>query len=161
MGMTGGYLRVQADQLQDLIASPDLLQELLMPEIMGGGNGLDVYKSWHGIHYVLTGSSWEGKPPLKNVVLGGTEIGEDVGYGPARYLTPAEVREVAEALKPIDDAEFARRFNADEMAEDEIYAFDPDAAEDELDGLLDTYRELRQYYLDAASNKDGMLLYMV
>jgi len=29
------------------------------------GTRCDLEKSWHGIHYLLTGSAWEGDPPLR------------------------------------------------------------------------------------------------
>jgi hypothetical protein len=37
---------------------------------------LDVDKAWHGIHYLLTGTAWEGDPPLDFIVKGGSQVGD-------------------------------------------------------------------------------------
>src|SRR5438270_9992408 len=42
----------------------------------------DVDKAWHGIHFLLTDSDWEGEGPLAFILHGGREINEDLGYGP-------------------------------------------------------------------------------
>jgi Domain of unknown function (DUF1877) len=160
MSMTGGYLQVTGEQLQAMIDDPDSLDELLEPAIMGG-KGLNVDKAWQGIHFVLTGDAWSGEPPLSNVVLGGTEIGEDLGYGPVRYLTPEEVAEVATALAPIDADEFANRYDPDELAGNDIYAFDYDHPDDELEYFKDAYVELRGYFQDASAKGNAMLVFLV
>jgi len=54
----------------------------------------------HGIHFLLTGTAWEGDFPLAFIVRGGREVG-DVGYGPARIFTSDEVQAIANALRPI------------------------------------------------------------
>lgn len=44
-------------------------------------------KAWHGIHYLLTGTAWEGDPPLNFLVTGGREVGtEEIGIGPDEGL---------------------------------------------------------------------------
>ena len=43
---------------------------------------IDLDKSWHGIHFLLTGAAWEGERPLNFLILGGEEVGDiDVGHG--------------------------------------------------------------------------------
>src|SRR5260370_26788417 len=63
---------------------------------------LDLHKSWHCLHFMLSGKV-EGSDgtALGDAILGGEEIGgeeADTGYGPPRALTPAEVRNVAAAV---------------------------------------------------------------
>src|SRR5258708_20564425 len=60
--------------------------------------GLSLEKSWHGIHYLLTGVAEGGRPPLSWTVLGDKEIpdtGKLMGYGPAHILTPPQVNSVS------------------------------------------------------------------
>ena len=161
MGMTVGYLQLTPEQLELHVDDPDSLPEVLMSAIMEGDKGINIDKAWHGIHFILTGSAWEGDPPLANAVLGGSEIGEDMGYGPARYLTAEEVKEVAGALQPIDAKEFSNRYDPDEMASNDIYAFNADDADDELEYFRYGYLDLRGYFLDAAEKGNAMLVYMV
>lgn len=121
----------------------------------------DVDKAWHAIHYTLNGKAWEGEPPLGWTVVGGTEIGEDVGYGPARYLTTDQVKAVAEALSTIDAEEFSTRFDPKALGVAEIY---PEIwGRDDSEGLefvLNYYNELRTFYLAAAERGDAALLYI-
>lgn len=64
---------------------------------------LDLGKSWHALHYPLTGTAWEiGDAAASTAILGGDEVGEDSGYGPARVLGPESVRAIAADLDAID-----------------------------------------------------------
>lgn len=114
------------------------------PLVLAEGEGeiLDLDKSWHGIHYLLTGTAWEGDPPLNFLVTGGREVGDDeVGQGPARTYTAAETREIAGALAALSDAELRTRFAPDAMMRLEIYPeiWDRDPAEDDTLGYLMEY----------------------
>lgn len=52
-------------------------------------------KAWHGIHFLLTGSTWEGEKPLNFLISGGETIGEiEVGYGPARSIKSVDVKKI-------------------------------------------------------------------
>lgn len=119
---------------------------------------LCIEKTWSGIHFLLNGTADGGKPPLFNVVLGGEETGEDFGYGPARYLTPDQVKEVAAALEPITKKALRARFDARAMAREGIYTWNEDEGDDQVDDYLDRYAELRAYFVDAARKGNGMLI---
>lgn len=63
----------------------------------------------HRLERLLT-TRWSGA--LFGAVLGGTELtDEDLVYGPARYLPPAEVRGTAQGLKPISFGELWSRLD--------------------------------------------------
>ena len=55
-------------------------------------------KTWHAIHFLLTGTTLPSQPPLINVVMGGTPLGDaenpDFDFNAACFLTPSEVKEV-------------------------------------------------------------------
>lgn len=79
-------------------------------------------KSWNAIHYLLTGSAHEGTFPAGFILAGGTPVGEeDVGYGPARLFTPAEVREIESALSKINREVAQRRFDGVAMDAADVY----------------------------------------
>ncbi len=119
---------------------------------------LSLEKSWHVLHYLLTGEPQEAPPPLGNAILGGTEIGGDLGYGPARFLAPQQVREVASALAPISKPDLAKRFDLDAMIKARIY---PCRDYDELEMAQHHFEHLSRYYADAAKNGNAMLLYII
>ena len=160
MSMIGNFLQVTPAQLHALIDDPSAVMALIYPEGEEGTKSIDIDKAWHGIHFMLTGDIWGGVAPLCNVVLGGTEIGEDVGYGPAHYIGVDEVRAVAAALRDLPREELAKRFDAAAMSKNGIYPEIWDEGEDALDYLLHWYESLRAYYLDAASKGNAMLKYL-
>jgi hypothetical protein len=126
------------------------------------GEVLDLDKAWHGIHYLLTGTAWEGDPPLNFLVTGGREVGiEEVGIGPARTLTSAETRDVADALARITDEELRARFAPSEMMRLEIYPeiWDRDPATDDTLGYLMEYvGQLRSTLANVIGRGHGMLV---
>src|SRR5262245_17894050 len=94
MSMIGNFLAISKEQLVSLIAIPESIDSFVFPQDDYGihEDVLDIGKAWHGIHFLLTGSTWHGDPPLSWVVMGGVPIGPDIfGYGPVRYLLPEQV----------------------------------------------------------------------
>jgi hypothetical protein len=84
-----------------------------------------------------------------------------VGYGPARYLTPDEVRAAADALNDITPDVLQSRYVASELAKNEIYPEiwdDPD--DNAVEYLASYYQTLRDHYIDAAAKKSAMLKYL-
>ena len=86
--------------------------------------------------------------------MGGTPIGEEVGYGPARYLRPAEVSNVAEALNSISDEELQQR---DLTLLEELYGH---FSQEELPLLLEVFKDLVKFYQEAADRGNAILIYM-
>jgi Domain of unknown function (DUF1877) len=126
-------------------------------------NELYVDKAWAGIHYLLTGTAWEGDPPL-NFILGGTEIGNvDVGYGPARALTSDEIRNLAPALDALPPDALRDRFDPARMMELRVYPeiWDRDPEEDDTLGYLITnYTDLRNFVRRTADGGFGLIVYI-
>jgi hypothetical protein len=124
----------------------------------------DLDKAWHGIHYMLTQTAWEGEAPLNFLVSGGTPVGDvDVGYGPARAFSAAEVRAICVALRPIDDAFLRERFNPAEMMGLEIYPqiWDRDPADDDTFGYCAEYFGSLKAFIETASERNmGLIMYV-
>ena len=119
-----GDLDALQKQQEALVSENQEVLDEVQSDLMGlskDGLQLSLYKDWHLIHYLLTGKSWETvDSPLGQAIMGGIEIPDVqnvMGYGPARYLTPSIVGEVASSLVnfPI---------------EERVESFDPRAAED-------------------------------
>ena len=124
----------------------------------------DLDKAWHGIHYLLTKSAWEGEPPLNFLVLGGSPIGDiDVGYGPARAITSAGVQEIHAALSMISEDDLRSRFDPAEMTRLDVYPdiWDRDTAEDDTFGYCAEYfGTLKDFVASAADRNLGLLIYL-
>ncbi|MGA2812302.1 MAG: YfbM family protein [Candidatus Acidiferrum sp.] len=123
----------------------------------GSEEGLALEKSWHSLHYLLTGTAWETDTILGKVILGGTEIGPDMGYGPARYLEPNEVKKVARALKTVSKKDLMSRFNLEAMKAAKVYAC---RDEGELQLAQMYFTQVYNYYEGTAARGDAMLLYL-
>lgn len=125
---------------------------------------IDLDKAWHGIHFLLTQTAWEGDPPLNFLLQGGTQIGDvDVGLGPARALRSADIAAVNEALKPIDEAFLRSKFDPTRMMKLQIYPeiWDRDPEDDDTLGYcLDNFKELKHFVSEAAARRSGLLIYM-
>ena len=112
---------------------------------------ISIEKAWHGVHYLLCGKPVTGSDLASQVIMGGTEIGDDLGYGPARYFKPDQVAAIARELsRPNLEAEMEARFDADQMMQLGIYPVQFDDPDDR-EWLMDEFRRLQQFYLDASA----------
>jgi len=122
---------------------------------------LDLHKSWHVLHYLFTGEADGGTPPA-DALLGGRELGPDMGYGPPRLHEPAATAAFARFLAPLTVAELQRRIDIGRMSAAGVYCCDgeDDSAED-LEGDVAHYFPLLQNFVaEAARNSNGLLMWL-
>ena len=120
---------------------------------------LDLHKSWHCLHFMFTGKV-EGSDgtALGDAVLGGQEIGgdeADMGYGPPRALSPAQVGRVAAALADFPIDKKTQEFDAAAADQAGIYVAQHEARE-----LAEYFGQLRSFYEDAARKGNAVLLWI-
>lgn len=145
---------------------PGLLQRLLGRKapvrsdpanfVLADGEALDVDldKAWHGLHYMLTRTAWDGNPPLNFIVQGGRDIDE---Y--SRAFSAADVTAIDAALGLINTALLASRFDADEMDRLDIYPGIWANPENEaLDYCLEHFILLKDFIHQAAHRLLGMVV---
>ena len=120
------------------------------------GHSISIDKAWHGLHYLLCGAPEPVAGPLGQAVFGGTDIGEDQGYGPARYFTPTQVAEIAGVLQsPGVEPQLHARFDAEAMTQLGIY---PGVwATDDRDWLIEAFRTVRDFYIAASQAKQAVV----
>jgi len=120
------------------------------------GHSVSLDKAWHALHYLLCGKIEPASGPLGQAVFGGSEIGENRGYGPARYFAPAQVAEIAGALQsPGLEQELHARFDAEAMTRLGIY---PGVWEtDDQDWLIDAFRTLCDFYAAASEAEQAVV----
>lgn len=154
MGMYCQLRAVTPDDIrQGLQPLVDLLDRPSSPTV-------SLEKAWHGLHYLLTGTAWEGEAPLNFIVLGGEPIGEDdFGMGPARLLAPEQVQELDAALWPVTDEQLWGRFDKDRLHAEEIYPGIWDEPEADLrEEYLMYFHELKTFVRQAAGNGCGLVI---
>jgi hypothetical protein len=158
--MIGHYYRVTPERLDELKEDPCRVPDVIYSPDTEEQSHLDIDKSWHAIHFLLTGSVWEGDLPWRNVVLGGTILGEDLGCGPARYLTPEEVREVSAALEQVPPQELVARYDAERLTEANVYPQIWQEGEVARTYLQDYYQQLYTFFCIAARQGEAVLTYL-
>jgi hypothetical protein len=127
------------------------------------GGSVDLDKAWHGIHYLLTHTAWDGERPLNFLVGGGTPIGDiDVGYGPARAFRAIDVREAHGAIELLSNDVLMGRFDPSAMITKEIYPeIWQDSGEDDSSEYLVEYVDtLRGFLRETAHANLGMVVYL-
>ena len=118
MSMICTLRQIDAAEIDNLLAHPEHVGAVLDGVEAGQGGEIDLDKAWHGIHFLLTGSAWEGDEPLGYLIAAGQPVGdEDVGYGPARVLRPKEVAQLDAALAAISLDNFACLFPSQSQPE--------------------------------------------
>ena len=117
-------------------------------------------KGWHGVHFLLARTTGEPTPPPGDAVLGGTEVGQDLGHGPLRIMTAAEASRTAQALLQLDLAALGKNTSSTDLDNAQIY---PGGwrTHESLQWLLDCTKDLVAYYQAAASRERGMLLFLL
>lgn len=122
------------------------------------GEVLNLHKSWQGLHYLVAQDPWEGTPPLRHAVLGDVEVfGDLAGYGPAKVNAPETVRQIAEALAALSDADLMRQFDGKRMEELKIYPGGWASDRSWEKELAQNLARLREFYRRAAAAGDGTI----
>jgi hypothetical protein len=154
-GMRMTLFAINSKAIAEAKKDPRKLEAFIETE---GPHSLDIDKSWHGIHYLLTGNASKPEAGIGQIILGGKEIGEDQGYGPAHYFTAEEVKELAVLLKKETPEKLAARYNPMAMQKADIY---PEIwvrdDKEALEYLLEYYKRIVDFYARAAKHNQAIL----
>ena len=163
MGMVMIGLRLSAEQLQAVLDDQARVAKLVygdlddddadMPE-----PDLDLDKSWHGLHFLLTGTAWDIGEGAGAAILGGDPVGEDNGYGVPSLIRPGEVRTISAALEALDVDTLRARYRPKELAAADIYPDIWDESDVFETYLAPNFLELRRFYRTAAARDQAVLL---
>lgn len=160
MGMIMVVRLVDDTTLAAVRARPALMDSILH-ESEGGSDAteIDLDKTWHGIHFLLSGDVDGLTDDPLGFLLGGEPLGEDFGYGPARVFSPDEVVEIHEALAEVRPESLASRYDPEAMRREEIYPSIWDNPDDDaLAYILDGFVRLQDGVREAASGGRGLII---
>lgn len=157
-----GNLRPASDsEIERLLENPADITRFLYGSEAGEHERVNLKKAWHAIHFVLTGSRLGGDEPLNFLIAEGTLVGDvDVGFGPARVLTSAQVQSIAQALAPIEPDDLARRVDLRKLDDEVIYPGNWQRDGIGVDYVVDNYRTMRSLIDRAAGQGKGLVLYI-
>ncbi len=163
MSVVGNLVAISPEQLASFQKDTGQVAPFLRACMEGDGDAPpSVYldKSWQAIRFVLTGRASGGEGPLGLAIEGGEELGDDVGSGPARFLTASEVRSVAEALSAVSPEAFAVRFDSRALQAARISPGGwAERDEENREYVLEYYRKLFTFYRRASERGDAVLAF--
>jgi len=163
MSMIGNIKSIDPLLVDELLDDPEKIHNVVHPdEPEEGTDSLDIDKSWHAIHFILTGKTWEGDFPGGFLVSCGLPIGdEDVGYGPARAFRPDEVRQIALFLTGVDKQIFEERFSIEKMKVADLYpSFGAHTKEEEIPYFWQYFEDMKQFIQRASEEGKAILVYL-
>lgn len=166
MGIIQQYLRIDQITLMRYLDNSQLLEDdLFSTSNSEKTNLLDIGKSWDGLFYVVTGEPLNNykqvSPPLQWLVFGPNilDVEQDMGYGPAKYLTSPQTKELFKALNDISESSLSDRFNAEKMNEEGVYPEfweDPEA----LNYLIQEFRKLKEFLQIAVAENQAVITFL-
>lgn len=121
-------------------------------------------KTYQCLHFLLTGTDWEGDPPLSFLLAWGKENPS----AEFRTFTSREVKKIANALERISDEELRTRYDPPRMAKLGLYGFyklkdlrkHRDSADAFIEELLAYFNELKSFVARSARDRLGMIIAM-
>jgi len=163
MGMIGNLLRVTKPELEGYLKDSSLLEDKIYDDETENNNLVDIDKSWDGIIFLLTGQSLTtSEHHLVRILFSGQLIDEeqDLGYGPAHYLTPEQVAELNHEISTITIADLKQKFNPEKMTQLEVYPTIWDEGDDAFDYLADGFSTLQNVFADATKNGEAIITFL-
>ncbi|UII27172.1 YfbM family protein [Fulvivirga maritima] len=166
MGMIGNVIRVSQEELNEFLNNPVTLEKKIYSDQSFEADWfLDLDKSWDGINYILTGDiigGLENEPDILQRAFFSFQViseEQDLGYGPAQYLNPTQVKETYSELEIMTNDILKSKVNGSEMNELGIYPeiwTEPESEE----FLIDSFNEFKEFYKKAAENNQAIVTYV-
>jgi Domain of unknown function (DUF1877) len=163
MSMIGNLLRVTRSELEDYLSDSSLLEDKIYDDETENENLVDIDKSWEGIIFLLTGQSIAtAEHNLVRVLFSGQVIDEeqDLGYGPAHYLTPEQVAQLNSEISAITTADLRQKFNPEKMNELEIYPSIWDEGDGAFEYIADGFLTVQNVFADATKNGEAIITFL-
>ncbi|WP_271784429.1 YfbM family protein [Aquimarina algiphila] len=165
MGMIGNIVRVSQNELNTFLENSELFEKKIYSEENYDAEwNLDLDKSWEGIQYLLTGKGMAEleEPNILTRAFFSFQIldeEQDLGYGPAQYLTSEQVTETNSELQKLDIDKLKNKVSGTDMIEKGIY---PEiwTESEALEFLFDNFKDFLDFYKKASENNEAILSFI-
>lgn len=167
MGMDCNIIRVSQNKLNDFLENSELLNQMISEQDDYDVEWiLDLDKSWEGIQFILTG---EGRSATNKVdkltrALFSEQIldeKQDLGYGPAYYLTAKQVEETNIELNKIDINSLKNSINGKILVQKGIYPVRIWNNEESIEFLINCFNDFKKFYKKATENNEAILSFII
>jgi len=157
--MIGYFAMLDGEELKGLLDGSLDMEAFLSRVVLEEERCIDIDKAWAGIRYLLLGGGEEAGQGRVDPILGGKALGEeDAGFGPARILSPEEVRSAADSLAAVDFDGFRGLFREGILGNPEVYPGYED--EEDFNYLEYNFGVLRDFFSRCAAAGGDMLLFI-
>ncbi|MGD1841923.1 MAG: YfbM family protein [Thermonemataceae bacterium] len=162
--MIANLLRVSEEEIQQYISDSQLLADRIYDDNAYEDVYLiDLDKAWDGIIFLLTGGSIATTTEeLSKVVLGGEVIDEqqDLGYGPARFLTAKEMTVFSQKINNLSEAQLKQKFDPTLMKEKEAYPDIWEEGQGAFYHLFYNFEVLQTFYQEATDHHKTIISFI-
>ena len=161
--MIGNLLRVTKSELEDYLKNSLLLENKIYDDETENENLEDIDKSWDGIIFLLTGqSSATAEHKLVKILFSGQLIDEeqDLGYGPAHYLTVEQVAELNNEILKITTEDLKQKYNPEKMTELEVYPTIWDEGDDAFEYLAEGFSTIQYIFAEATKKGEAIITFL-
>jgi hypothetical protein len=166
MGMIGNLIRVSNDELLTFKNDSSQLEDLIYAEESFSEPWyLDLDKTWEALHFLLSGKSIAetsmNETPnsvLETVIFSPQLIDkdQDLGFGPASFNNPVQVKEIFKKLNELDLVELEQKYNGQLLNDSGVY---PEVwiEQESKEYLFDNLKSLISFYKEAATNDEVVI----
>ncbi|WP_271768126.1 YfbM family protein [Aquimarina algiphila] len=163
--MIGNIVRVSQNELNTFLENSELFENKIYSEENYDAEwNLDLDKSWEGIQYLLTGKGMAEleEPNILTRAFFSFQIldeEQDLGYGPAQYLTSEQVTETNSELQKLDIDKLKNKVSGTDMIEKGIY---PEiwTESEAIEFLFDNFKDFLDFYKKASENNEAILSFI-
>jgi hypothetical protein len=94
--------------------------------------------------------------------MSGKTVSEDnLGLGPARYITSSEVQEISEAISTISKEELLKNYDPEKIVEADIYPTNAwTLGQENLDYISTYYEELVKFFKKASEENEAVIMWV-
>ena len=163
MSMIGNLLRVTKSELEDYLNESSLLEDTIYDDETENENLEDIDKSWDGIIFLLTGQSFAtAEHKLVKILFSGQLIDEeqDLGYGPAHYLTPEQVADLNNEISKISLSDLKQKYDPKKMTELEVYPTIWDEGDDAFEYLAEGFTTIQNVFAEATKKGEAIITFL-
>lgn len=160
MSINCNLLAVSNEQISELVHNPMLFSSLATHQFEITETFLQLGKSFHLLHYILTGTDGISDVPLGFILSGGKEVeNSDVGYGAARVFMPKYVVIIANRIISIQKKIFLRQMRQKRPPEMQFYGIAEIFSSDDEEYALFYFDLLKAFLKRTVDAGWGMIVY--
>lgn len=137
---------------------PAAVQAILGSGPLSDWEYLYLDEQWHGIHWLLTGSTWGGEFPGGFLLVGGRRFTDELREYQLRGFRSGETARIAEFVRGFSRETLLQRFdpsamNAQAVLPEEVWE-DPDA----FDLLMERFDSMQRFLVAASEASEALLV---